>query len=144
MSLSTLKHGVDFIGVGAGALIVNQENEVLLLKRGRKSRNNVGFWSQPGGRVDFGEKIEAAIIREVREETGIEITLLRYLCYTDEFLKKENQHWVAISFLAKISKGSPKIMEKGKHDDIRWFNLKKLPKKLEKTTKDSTKAYLAL
>lgn len=142
MNSKNLRHGIDFIGIGCGALILNSENEVLLLKRGIKSRNNAGFWSQPGGKVDYGETVIKAIKREIKEELGVDITLLRFLCYSDQILHRSKQHWVAISYLAKVTEGEPKIMEPEKHDDLRWFNLKKLPE-LESITKETIEAYLA-
>lgn len=141
MNSNDLRHGEDFVGVGCGALIVNARNEVLLLKRGARSRNNAGFWSQPGGKVDWGETIIEAIKREVKEEIGVDIALLRFLCYSDQILKQQKQHWVTISYLAKIAKGEPKLMEPLKHDDLQWFNPKKLPK-LESITRETIKAYL--
>jgi len=131
------------VGLGCGALILNENSEVLLLKRGRKTRNQAGLWCQPGGGVEFGETVEQAIKREIKEELGIDIELLRYLCYTDQIMKDEGQHWVAISYLAKIIAGQPKNLEPNKHEQIRWFALDKLPSNLSDTTVDSISAFLA-
>jgi mutator protein MutT len=130
------------VRIGCGALIVNDNNEVLLLKRSVKARDEYGFWSQPGGGVEYGETIEQAIKREVKEELGVKVKLLNYLCYTDQIKVSGADHWVAISYLARIISGKEKNMEPGKHEGIRWFPITKLPKKLSLTTKDSTKAYL--
>jgi len=132
---------IDQVRVGCGALIINDRNETLLVKRGVKTRNQAGHWCQPGGAVDFGETVERAIEREIKEELGISIKLIKYLCYTDQILKKEKQHWIAISYLAKIVAGKPQNLEPQKHDEIKWFPLDKLPKKLSITTKDSTYYY---
>ena len=138
-----MKAGKDYIGVGCGALIVNDKNQTLLLLRGAKSKNEAGFWNQPGGAVEFGEKIEEAVLREIKEELDIEIKIIKFLVFTDQILKTEGQHWVALSFLAKIEKGQPKIMEPEKIAQIKWFNLNDPPEKLTQTTKDSIKAYLS-
>jgi len=55
---------------GASTIIVNDEKEVLLLKR---TDNN--SWCFPGGAIELGEKVEQAAIREVKEETGLEINV---------------------------------------------------------------------
>jgi len=68
-----VKKGVNYTGVGVGAVIVNNNGEIFLGKRGRDSRNQIGFWSIPGGGVRFGEKLADAIIREVKEEHDIKI-----------------------------------------------------------------------
>lgn len=130
------------VRVGCGALIINDRNEVLLLKRGKKTRNQTGLWCQPGGGVDFGETVKEAIKREIKEELGIEIELIKYLCYTDQVMESEDQHWVAISYLAKIEKGEPRNLEPHKHEEIKWFPILDLPKDLSDTTIDSTKAFL--
>ena len=51
--------------------VFNAQGEVLLVQRGRPPR--VGQWSLPGGLIDLGEKLAAAAIREVMEETGVAI-----------------------------------------------------------------------
>ncbi len=67
--------GKDYIGVGCGALIINDKNQTLLIKRGNKSRNEAGFWGKPGGAVKFGEKVEDAVKREIKEELNISGTI---------------------------------------------------------------------
>lgn len=58
--------------VGVGAVII-QNNEVLLIRRAKAPRK--GEWSLPGGGVELGETTETALIREVKEETGLNVTL---------------------------------------------------------------------
>lgn len=53
---------------GVGALILRRD-KIVLVQRGRNPLK--GYWSLPGGLIEPGEKIEAALIREVREETGL-------------------------------------------------------------------------
>lgn len=134
--------GVDYIGVGCGALIINNKNKTLLLKRGIKSRNQAGYWSKPGGTVEFGEKIEDAIKREIKEEFDIDIELIKFLGFTNHIIKEENQHWLSISYLARIIKGAPRNMEPHKHDEIGWFSFDNLPEKLTETTGELIEEYL--
>ena len=137
-----MKPGKDYIGVGGGVLILNQKGEALLMKRGKNSKNEAGWWCKPGGAVEFGEKAIEAMKREIKEELGVEIEIWGYLPHTDQILKREQQHWVALNYLGKIKKGMPQIMEPEKHDEIHWFNLKKLPKKTTQTTKGPVRDYL--
>jgi len=55
-----------------GALITDQAGRLLLILRGHDPGK--GLWSIPGGRIEPGETDEEAVIREVREETGLEVT----------------------------------------------------------------------
>jgi mutator protein MutT len=58
--------------VGVGAVIVREGN-VLLVKR--KYEPLAGQWSLPGGAVEIGETLEACLVREMREETGLEVAV---------------------------------------------------------------------
>jgi mutator protein MutT len=136
--------GFDCVGVGCGALIVNDKNEVLLLKRTSKTRNKAGFWMQPGGGVEFGEKVEDAVKREIKEELDIDIELIKFLCFTEEIMKDENQHWISFNYLAKIIGRKVKNLEPDKHEEIKWFSLDNLPEKLAQNTTDSIREYLKL
>ncbi|MBI3033140.1 NUDIX domain-containing protein [Candidatus Woesearchaeota archaeon] len=122
--------GKDHIGVGCGAVILNEKNEVLLMKRGKACRSKVGWWSIPGGAVEFFEKIEDALKREVKEEVGLDIEIIKTLCLTEYFNKEEGQHWVSPQYLCKIMSGTIENKEPEKCEEIAWFNLDKLPEKL--------------
>src|ERR1051326_646610 len=121
-----MKKGIDYIGVGVGAVIFNSRGQVFMSLRGPKSRNEADKWEFPGGGVEFGEKLEDAIVREMREEFGITIGDLELLCVNDHLIPAEKQHWVSPAFISKITNGEPKILEAGKHRKIGWFNLKDL------------------
>lgn len=55
-----------------GALVYDESGRLLLIRRGREP--GVGLWSVPGGRVEPGESLAAAVVREVFEETGLIVT----------------------------------------------------------------------
>lgn len=137
-----MKAGKDYIGAGGGVLILNKKEECLLMKRGKNSKNEAGWWCKPGGAIDWGEKAEDAMKREIREELGIEIDIWGYLPHTDHVIKKDNQHWLAVNYVASIKKGEPKNMEPDKHDEIRWFSLDELPRKTTKTTREPVRDFL--
>lgn len=63
-----MKKGIDYIGLGAGGLIINNEGKILLSRRGPKARNQTGKWEAPGGSVAFGETAMDTVKREAREE----------------------------------------------------------------------------
>ncbi|MEW9094914.1 MAG: NUDIX domain-containing protein [Clostridiaceae bacterium] len=128
-----MKIGQDYIGVGVGAVILNDNEEILLLLRERSPE--AGYWSIPGGKVEFFDTIEDSIKREVKEELGVEIDIIKLLGVTNHILVEEKSHWVAPSFLVKIIKGEVKNMEPNKHKDIKWFSIDNLPDNITLTTK---------
>lgn len=135
--------GQDYIGVGVGAMVFNDQNQVFLAQRGPKARNERGCWEFPGGRVEFGEKLADAIRREFREEYGMQIEGLELLCVTDHIIIAENQHWVSPTFLARYVAGTPQILEPDKCTAIGWFSLTDLPAPLSLVTVDNLSHYHA-
>ncbi|MCD8507478.1 NUDIX domain-containing protein [Candidatus Woesebacteria bacterium] len=120
----------DHIGVGVGALIFNDEGHLLLTLRGEKAKNERGKWEIPGGAVEFGETIEQALKREIKEELDIEIEVTEMLQLCDHIIPDEDQHWVSPTYICKIIDGEPRNLEPGKCDEIGWFSLEdaeKLP-----------------
>jgi 8-oxo-dGTP diphosphatase len=120
----------DYIGVGA---IVVDRARVLLLKRRKESET--GCWDIQGGAVEFGEPIEDAVKRELKEELSVEVELVALLGVTDHILPHAGVHWVSPVFLAKIASGTPKNAERDKHSDLRWFGLDDLPDDVTLTTR---------
>lgn len=127
--------GKDYIGVGVGAVILNEKFEILLLKR--KKNPEVGKWSIPGGKIDMMESAEDAIMREVKEELGVDVKVKMLLGFTSHIIKEENEHWVAPAYLVRIVEGSPENLEPDKHDEIKWFCINDLPENVTITTEKS-------
>lgn len=123
-------------------MIFNKKKEVLLKKRSKNSKNEIGKWEKPGGAIDYGEKSLKAMKREIREEVNIKISIWGLLPHTDHILKKEKQHWMALNYLADYESGELKNMEPDKCDELSWFALNKLPKKIAQPTRESLKNYL--
>lgn len=123
--------GIDYIGVSAGAMIINDRGEIFLAQRGSKAKNERGCWENPGGSVEFGEKLVDAVKREIMEEYGAEIEIIEQFPAEDHLIPAEHQHWIATTFLAKFVVGSiPKIMEPDKCTSIGFFSLDNLPQPL--------------
>jgi ADP-ribose pyrophosphatase YjhB (NUDIX family) len=115
-----------------------------LSKRGQQAKNEKGTWEGPGGSVEFGESMEDALRREMKEEYDIEIEIVKKFPAEDHFIPEEKQHWVATTFWARIKKGyEPKIMEPHKCDAIGWFDLDSLPSPLSIITQIDLKKVFA-
>lgn len=137
-----MRPGIDYVGVSVGALIVNDRGEIFLTKRGMKATNERGTWEIPGGKVHFGEMLEDAIKREMKEEYGVDIVLTYQFPAQNHLIPDESQHWVPTCFIAKFVRGQmPKIMEPEKCDAIGWFALDHLPSPLSIITTLDMKNY---
>jgi len=123
-----MKAGIDYIGVGMGALIFNNEGKFLLTKRGQKAKNEKGKWEIPGGALEFGETFSQGLKREIKEELGIEIEVGELLQLCDHIIHDESQHWVSPTYYCKIISGIPTILEPEKCDEIGWFTIQQAEK----------------
>ena len=130
-----MKSGVDCIGVGCGAIVLNNKGEILLVQRSQNSRTEPGMWSRPGGEVEFEEPIESAVERETFEETGVKIKVERPIEITQ--IISNGKHWIVHGYLAKYISGEPTNMEPTKHDDVKWFPLDNLPENITEYTRNS-------
>jgi 8-oxo-dGTP diphosphatase len=122
-----MQKGIDYIGIGVGAIILRNDGCLFLAKRGPLARNERYKWEFPGGSVEFGETLQVALQRELREEYGLSIIIIQLLDVIDHILNDERQHWVSPIYLCRLSAGSPRILEPLKCTDIQWFALDELP-----------------
>jgi 8-oxo-dGTP diphosphatase len=136
-----MKRGVDYIGVGVGAVIVDANGRLFLAKRGPKAKNERGLWEFPGGSVEFGETLAETLKREMHEEYGIEIAVGELLDVVDHILPEEGQHWVSPSFICSIASGEPVIQEPEKCSEIGWFFPDKAPNDLTQITRENLHNY---
>ena len=97
--------------------VIEKDGKILLVKRNHEPFN--GCWALPGGHIDFGETAEHAVIREVKEETGLNFTP-KFLGYRDEIYKDINWHGEVLLFYGK-TQGKEKIDGK-EIIDIKWFD----------------------
>lgn len=87
--------------------LVRDGERILLVQRGRPPLQ--GFWGLPGGAVELGETVEAAVVREVAEETGLAVAVTRFLGYLDAVERDEAQrvryHYVILLVEAEVRGG---------------------------------------
>lgn len=76
-----------------GAVCTHLET-LLLVRRGRGAAQ--GQWSVPGGRVEWGETLHEAVVRETHEETGLEVVVDRYLGWVERI--HDPYHYVILDF----------------------------------------------
>ncbi|MBN1371905.1 MAG: NUDIX domain-containing protein [Anaerolineaceae bacterium] len=137
-----MKRGVDYIGVGVGAIIVAEDGRLFLARRGPLAKNERGLWEFPGGSVEFGERLKDALQREIAEEYGIQIEVGELLDVVDHLLPEEGQHWVSPTFICRVTEGEPVICEPGKCDAIGWFRIEEIPENLSVVSRSNLAHYL--
>lgn len=116
-----------FIGVGTG-MIIRKDDQILLLRR--KNVHGAGSWSTPGGHIDFGETPEACAIREVKEETGLDICNPRYLGITNDVFLEADRHYITLWFTAEYAGGEPQLNAPYESDAVGWFAWENMPQPL--------------
>jgi mutator protein MutT len=107
-------------------LILKIGNKILLSRRYNTGFHDGGY-SFPAGHLNGNETLIQTIIREAKEEIGIEL-IPEDLSLVHVMHRRElNEERINFFFIAENWKGEPKIMEPHKCDDLRWFNINNLP-----------------
>lgn len=116
-----------FTGRTATAIIPKSTDKILLVKRLTKPFS--GYWALPGGRLDPGETVEATVIREVKEETGLEVIIENKIGEYREIGEQDEVEYdySPACFLVKIVGGKLKKQE-NEIGALRFFSLASIPK----------------
>ena len=102
----------------AVSAVIFRDGKVLLLKRAKSPGH--GFWSLPGGRVEFGESLHTALAREVDEETGLKIDIVALAGWREVLPGAGGGgHYLIMSFAARWVAREPVLNDE--HDDFRWI-----------------------
>lgn len=126
-----MRKGVDHIGIGIVFFCHDGSGNFLMCKRSKNTRDEHGRWDPGGGAIEFGEPIEDALRREVREEYCTDVIESEFLGFRDVHRvdEKENKtHWVALDFKVLVDKDKVKNGVPHEHIEIGWFNLGNLPR----------------
>ena len=94
--------------VGVGAVVI-RDGRVLLIRRGKEPLR--GRWLVPGGTLELGETLEEAVVREIREETALEVAPLEVLTVFDRIDRDEGRvlyHYVIVDYLCEYLSGEPR------------------------------------
>jgi len=113
--------------VGVGVEIL-KGNQVLLGKR-KGTGFADSFYSSPGGHLEWGESFEECAKREIFEETGLEVTNIRFICLTNT-TDPTHDHYVDIGMAAGWVSGEPELKEPHKCEGWAWYDIDNLPEPL--------------
>ena len=111
----------DGIVVGVAGVIWNEAGQVLLIRRANPPR--AGQWSLPGGKVERGETLHQALLREIREETGLEVEILGLAgvgeIVDDSVAGGTGRHYVLIDYGVRAVSGIARAASDA--TDATWF-----------------------
>jgi 8-oxo-dGTP diphosphatase len=115
-----------YTGKTSTAIIPYPDNKILLIKR--NTRPFVGFWALPGGRMDPGETIDQTVIREVKEETGLDVKIVRVVGeYVEKGVREEIQYeYYPTCFVVEPVGGELKKQD-SEIQEMQLFSLDALP-----------------
>jgi 8-oxo-dGTP diphosphatase len=118
-----------FTGKTSTAIIPYPGNKILLIKRNTKPF--VGYWALPGGRMDPGETIERTIVREVKEETGLDAVIVSKVGeYVEKGIKDDvDYEYYPTCFVVKPVGGEIKKQD-CEIQEIKLFSMGELPEPL--------------
>jgi 8-oxo-dGTP diphosphatase len=104
-----------------GAIL--KDRKILLIKR--KNEPFKGKWALPGGFVEYGEKVEDAVVREVSEETSLETKIIDIIGVYSDPNRDPRGHIVTVVYLLDIQGG--KLQSNDDASDAKYFDLDNLP-----------------
>ena len=111
-------------------LLINPEKKFLLIQRAPKDDSLPGFWELPSGGIDEGENMETSVIREVKEESGIDISNegLKLVDSESYSFTKENgdiKNVTETTYLVSL-KNTPEVILSDEHVNYQWVSLLEL------------------
>ena len=127
--------------IGIGVILVNPAGQVLI---GKREGSHAPYWSIPGGYHEPGESFEDAAIREVKEETGLDIVnpVVVGVSNNLETWKAEGVHVVSVFLLSKEFSGTLTLMEPDKCSGWQWCDPSDLPEPHFEASRIAISCYL--
>ncbi len=106
--------------IGQKAFITNKKGKVLIIKRDKvDSKSNV--WDFPGGRVEFGETLREALVREVQEEVGLKLINISLPLSTTTFFRADKREQQIIRTIY-CCKANGEVSLSDEHSIFRWIS----------------------
>ncbi len=111
-----------------GVLVKNSNNEYLLVKKANNVGPYAGTYLPPGGGVNVGERVDDAAVRELYEETGVEVTNLKRAYFDDDITENwagDIKHFIGLLYTADYASGGlePTEGNDDTFDEVGWFSL---------------------
>jgi len=120
-----------------GGVIVNQDNKILILQRNKDEEVFPNTWELPSGKRELLENSERCLLREIKEETGLDVKIIMPFSVFDYQIEKpeEIRDTTQINFLVKLIKGN-KVKLSPEHQNFAWISKDEINQyQLSKATK---------
>lgn len=102
------------------AILVEHNGKYLLGKRNKK--NYLNFWVIPGGKVEWGESLEQAGVRELKEETNLDVEIVKFIGWKEIINIKDDYHRYVFFFLGKLKNEQINIKPTDDISEVRFFS----------------------
>ncbi len=112
------------VKVGVSGILL-KEGKLLMYKRNKSLGR--GLWELPGGKLEFGENLKDCIVREFKEETGLDVKVEKLVSIAPS--KTYGKHYIIFSFLVSLvnSEQKAELLEPDTHQKLEWFNIDNIP-----------------
>jgi len=120
--------------------IVSKKDKILFVKRSIGPFK--GLWSLPGGFIEYDETVEEALVREVREETGLNVKPTKVVGIYSKPTRSPHKHIITICYICSIVGG--RIKPSNESTEVNFLSIKNLPEKLAFDHKSMVEDYLAI
>ena len=105
--------------VGVKLLVKDAQGRYLFLRRSPSFKPGVQRWDIPGGRIEIEEPLDAALTREVREETGLKVKASSLIAAQYIFVPEKDIHVVRLTYVGEVEAGEPVLSDE--HSEYRWM-----------------------
>lgn len=106
-------------GLTVRGIIKNDSDEILIVKRHPKSRTDPKMWELPGGKVEKGEFFADALIREIKEETNLDVNVGDFC----EAIQNDYSHKRTIQIMMYLNDAEGKVKISDEHTEFMWASL---------------------
>lgn len=109
-------------GLTVRGIIKNDANEILIVKRHPKSRTDPEMWELPGGKVESGEEFADALVREIKEETNLDVEIGDFA----EAIQNNYTHKRTVQIMMYLCEVKGEIKISDEHTEWMWASLEKI------------------
>ncbi|OIO64185.1 hypothetical protein AUJ68_06900 [Candidatus Woesearchaeota archaeon CG1_02_57_44] len=101
-------------------------DKALIIRRSMDSKRHPGQWDLPGGKLETGEDMQEALIREIEEETGLKATDIRLLCAFSQ--DEPSRYGIRLGYAVQVNGSNKDITLSHEHTEFAWVPVEQLAK----------------